>query len=194
MFAKIISNVVTVYPYSYSQLYADNPSVSFPPSMDAATMATYNMYVVNTAPPPAYDLATQKVVEGTPVFVDPNWVQSWTVVALTPAEEEAYKDFFIGDAKINTITYLDDFARTRDYVDADRCCSYTTSSDPQLQNDADYMVLSRDSVIPLAYSILADIKLGVIPVPTMDWFMAQLPPLAWPVAETWPAVNGMGVL
>jgi len=175
-------------------LEANFPNTSFPEDMTPAFLATYDVYEVVPTSQPAYNPATQKVVEVTPTLNVSVWQQTWAVIALTVPEQDAYKTQFIAQAKAETIGYLDDFANTRDYADCDRCCGYSNSTSAQLSGDAAYMVSSRDTVITQAYVIFANIQSGAMPVPTMSAFLAMLPTLAWPNPETWPAVNGTGVL
>lgn len=189
-----INTTTLHYPISEQEIRLLYPNTSFPvpfvPPPDYA-------WVMQT-PIPTYDWITQGYREIAPTYSGGTWHQTFEVYSLTPTEiainEESNKTQFISDAKKNTVDYLDEFARTRDYSDADRCCGYSTSGDPQLANDGAYMIAMRDDVVVTGYAILNDVKTGAIPVPTMEWYMEQLPPLEWPTAETWPAVGGDPVL
>lgn len=192
-YVKTSGLTVVAYPYTYNMLRNEYPATSFPPETDAL-MASYSAYPVVATPYPAYDPALQRIEEGLPVYSAPNWVQVWNVVALTLPEQAEYKTQFIAAAKQQTVSYIDSFASSRDYLTADRCVSYAASTEPQLAADAAYMTQARDDVVATAYTVFADIQANVIPVPTMDAFLAMLPALAWPNPETWPAVNGTGVL
>ena len=194
IYAQIISGVVMAYPYTLDELYAANPNTSFPENPTLDFLATYDVYEVVPVAPPSYNPATQVLEELVPTWNGSIWQQTWAVITASPAQQLAYKEQFIDDAKANTMQYLDTFASTRDYQNSDRCCGYKGSSNSQLDADATYMRSARDSVITSAYSTLAQIKSGAIPVPTMSAFMATLPALSWPNPETMPAVDGTAVL
>ena len=92
--------------YSIGQLRRDNPQVSFPKSIPAATLAEYDVYPLKATEQPAFDPMTQRVEEGTPARQrtknpdgtfkpdDPatpeseawEWVQVWNLVALSADE------------------------------------------------------------------------------------------------------------
>jgi hypothetical protein len=194
LYAKIVSSVVLIYPYTLGELQADHPNTSFPEDMTPTFLATYDVYEVLPTIQPAYNPATQKVVEVTPMFNGSVWQQTWSVVALTAPEQQAYKLQFIDQAKAAMVQYLDTFASTRDYQTCDSCCGYMGTSSAQLDGDATYMFSARDTVVASGYATLAQIKIGAVPVPSMSAFIASLPTLAWPNPELWPAVDGMAVL
>ena len=78
------------WPYSLSQLRADEPSRSFSSSPSDAELAEYGVFRVHPQEQPSYDPATHRVVEVQPVEQDGAWQQAWEVVELTPEEAEAY--------------------------------------------------------------------------------------------------------
>lgn len=80
----------TVWPYSLSQLRADEPSRSFSSSPSDRELAVFGVFRVQATSAPAYDPATHRVVEVQPVEQDGTWLQAWELVDLTDAEKEAY--------------------------------------------------------------------------------------------------------
>lgn len=80
----------TIWPYSLSQLRADEPSRSFSASPSDAELAFYGVFRVQPQPQPAYDPAEQRVTEAAPALVDGSWQQAWELVELTDAERETY--------------------------------------------------------------------------------------------------------
>lgn len=80
----------TVWPYSLSQLRADEPSRSFSSSPSDRELAVFGVYRVQPQAQPSYDPATHRVAEVQPVEADGAWQQAWEVVPLTPEEAEAY--------------------------------------------------------------------------------------------------------
>ena len=93
MYAKIVDNVVSKYPYSLGDLKADNPLVSFPP--DALTRADiradYGIVEVVAVTQPA--VSGHITVEGTPVKDGSDWNQVWNSVLKSPSDVlESEKD------------------------------------------------------------------------------------------------------
>ena len=96
MHALIENGAVKQYPYGLGQLKAANPLTSFPAEANDEMLASYGVQRVFFSTPPAIT-ATQVLEEGTPVFVDNRWTQSWTVRDMT-AEEVASRDNAKADA------------------------------------------------------------------------------------------------
>jgi len=72
--------------YTIGQLRRDNPQVSFPKTIPESLLSEYSVFPCSPTQKPAYDLATHKVVEGTPAQVNGAWLQVWNVVPLTAEE------------------------------------------------------------------------------------------------------------
>ena len=72
--------------YTIGQLRRDNPQVSFPKTIPESLLSEYSVFPCSPTQKPAYDLATHKVVEGTPAQVNGAWLQVWSVVPLTGEE------------------------------------------------------------------------------------------------------------
>ena len=66
MYAYIIENKVTKYPYSFSQLKDDNKDTSFPAEMSDERLVEWNVYSVKPTTTPEVD-HTKNVTEGTPI-------------------------------------------------------------------------------------------------------------------------------
>lgn len=96
MHALIENGAVTQYPYGIGQLKAANPLTSFPSEANDEMLASYGVQRVFFSTPPAITV-TQVLEEGTPVFADDRWTQSWVVRDLT-AEEVASRDNAKADA------------------------------------------------------------------------------------------------
>jgi len=77
---------VETYPYSISQLQADNPSTSFPSPMPDERLADWNVVIVVPVDAPSYDPITQNLKELTPEEIDGVWTQVWEVTDATPEE------------------------------------------------------------------------------------------------------------
>lgn len=71
--------------------------------------------------------------------------------------------------------YLDAFAQTRGYDGIMSACSYSNSTDAQFKLEADYCIQLRDTTWRMGYAILAEVKAGNRPVPTVEELIAELP-------------------
>jgi hypothetical protein len=83
---------IQTYPYSVSQLRADNPGTSFPVDIPEERLADWNVVPVQVTTQPEYNHITQDLIEQTPENVDGVWTQVWSVVdvsAETVAERTA---------------------------------------------------------------------------------------------------------
>lgn len=70
---------------------------------------------------------------------------------------------------------LDAFAQTRGYDGIMSACSYSNSTDAQFKLEADYCIQLRDSTWRMGYAILAEVKAGNRPVPSVEELIAELP-------------------
>jgi hypothetical protein len=75
-------------PYSIGQLRRDNPQVSFPSTIPAASLAEYAVYEVTEAPLPSYDSSTQTLSQAVELVED-MWTQVWTVAPLPQDQAES---------------------------------------------------------------------------------------------------------
>ena len=86
LYARIDGGAVSQYPITESNIRSQNPNTSFPAGqLSPNTMLESGCYPV-TETSAAFDSNTQRPVEGTPVLVDGQWRQVWTVVDLTAQE------------------------------------------------------------------------------------------------------------
>jgi Iap family predicted aminopeptidase len=82
MHALIKDGQVFRYPYGVSDLRRDNPNVSFPKNMSDEALAEHGVMRVFFSTPPEITY-TQDIKEGTPVFTDSRWTQTWSIVDLS---------------------------------------------------------------------------------------------------------------
>ena len=82
-------------------------------------------------------------------------------------------------------TALDNFAKTRGYDGIMSACSYSNSTDAQFKLEADYCIALRDTTWRKGYEILAEVKAGNRPVPSVEELIAELPvgSAKWPDEE-----------
>ena len=100
MYAKITNGVVEKYPYSIGELRKDNKNVSFPAKPSNETLAEWGVYPVVSTAEPSYDIATQRVVWGTPALVNGQWTHTWQTIALSAEEQQSVRQ-----AKENDVRY-----------------------------------------------------------------------------------------
>lgn len=79
MYIKLNNGQIEKYPYSVSQLKADNPDTSFPKDIPDSLLAEWNVYPVKGALMPNYDY-TKKLIEKQPDLINSEWTQVWEVV------------------------------------------------------------------------------------------------------------------
>ena len=79
---SIDGTTVAQYPFTFRDLRAANPGISYPAEPSDAKLAEWGVYAVTPAEKPAYDL-NFNIVEGTPELVATVWTQVWTQVAAT---------------------------------------------------------------------------------------------------------------
>jgi hypothetical protein len=79
---------VEKYPYTLGDLRKDNSNTSFPKNPTEEQLAEFNVFRVERTPEPSFNEATQRCQEINPVLQGGKWVQAWSVVSLTAAEQE----------------------------------------------------------------------------------------------------------
>ncbi len=77
---------------------------------------------------------------------------------------------------------VDDTARERQFRDGVTLASYTASTKPKWAAEAQAFVAWRDNVWFYAYGELAKVQAGQRPQPTVEQFLTEIAPIAWPVA------------
>jgi hypothetical protein len=77
---------------------------------------------------------------------------------------------------------VDTTARERQFRDGVTLASYTASTKPKWAAEAQAFVAWRDNVWFYAYGELAKVQAGQRPQPTVEQFLAEIAPIAWPVA------------
>ena len=81
MYAKIIDNVVTKFPYSMGDLHVEYPDTSFPAAPTAETLAAFGVYKIVEATAPTVDSKTHRQSRSIQQ-VDGVWTQVWALQQL----------------------------------------------------------------------------------------------------------------
>lgn len=92
---------------------------------------------------------------------------------LTPEEIQANLTQAVQD-------HMDKTAQERRYDDIFTAVSYVNSSDPVFAAEASALLLWRDQVWRLCYTMLDEVKAGVRPIPSVTELLAELPKFEWP--------------
>lgn len=193
--AKVLNGVVLLYPYTYSELFAENPSTSFAVKGDESDLNKWyqdtedaasgaRIAVVTETAKPSFDEDTQTCTEGTPVRTAGVWNQVW-VVADKPAPDVAIglqerQRKRIQAIKAAVQKRLDDFAQTKHYDGILDACSYKGTATLAYRNQAAYCMDMRDAYWVYTLQAIQDIKNNVRPLPTVAAFLTELPTLTWP--------------
>lgn len=90
---------VVVYPYTFSNLQAENPYTNFGDNQDVmywfplTTLGEqgYQLFPVLESPQPSYDPVTQYIVAGAPEETGGQWYTTWIIGTYDP-EQQAYQD------------------------------------------------------------------------------------------------------
>jgi len=77
---------------------------------------------------------------------------------------------------------VDETARERQFRDGVTLASYTASTKPKWAAEAQAFVAWRDNVWFYAYGELAKVQAGQRQQPTVEQFLTEIAPIAWPVA------------
>ena len=95
----------------------------------------------------------------------------------TPEEQQAA---LLAEFVAAIQTYLDDFARTRNYDGILSAATYATSTVGKFRAEGQYAVEARDATWVKGYAIMDDVLAGARPMPSLAEVLDELPPLAWP--------------
>ena len=78
---------------------------------------------------------------------------------------------------------VDSTAREKQFRDGVTLASYTASTKPKWSAESQAFVAWRDNVWFYAYGELAKVQGGQRPQPTVEQFLGEIAPIAWPVAS-----------
>lgn len=181
MYALIINNTVSKYPYTYQTLCADNPNCSIPRPTSEEAWNVWGVYSVTPVTMPASSVA-KVVYEGTPIFQDGEWRQNWLERDATQAEIDSNTFNLAQGITQATQARLDAFAQTRNYDGILSACTYVNSTNLTFQAEGEYCLQQRDATWAKLYEILAEAEAGARPIPTgYAEIESELPALVWPV-------------
>lgn len=180
MYAKIENGAVVAFPYSYLQLRIDNPRTSFLPEgqIQPADLAPFGVLPVDEQPMPAYDPLQSRPVEFLAVQGE-RVVRGWTLRPATPEESaQAVADLVaVYDDALSA--HFDAVARQRNYSGRNTAALRAGYPGP-FQAEGIAFAQWMDSCNLIGYQLLADVQAGTRALPTVEEFIASLPPISWP--------------
>lgn len=91
-----------------------------------------------------------------------------------PTEEELQQQFEDGIE-----AYMDSVVQTRNYKNIHTAASYVNSTNEKFAREGAACNKWRDDVWDKCYAILAEVKAGTRPIPTLEEVIAELPVLVW---------------
>jgi hypothetical protein len=159
-------------------------NVSFPAAIDAQTLNGYGADEVYATPRPVVP-PTQSAERNGVEFVNGQWRHAWQITDL-PAEQAAVR---LAAAKHEAISLnsaaiqaeLDRQALAKGYDSIISACSYAAQPEgAPFQSEGAAFLNWRSAVWSHAYSVLADVEAGNIPMPTPEEAVAQMPALVLP--------------
>lgn len=86
MYAKIINNVVTKFPYTLGNLHVEHPDTSFPAAPTTELLSAFDVFKIAETPAPTVDSKTHRL-SSSAQQVGGVWTQVWQTQQL--AENEA---------------------------------------------------------------------------------------------------------
>jgi hypothetical protein len=159
------------------------PDVSFP----AVFVPPEGYFYIFPTSIPSYDADTQYIRQLAPELTNlGHYEQRFEVVDLAPeiiADRLNAKMALFQNQVVDAIQLrLDNFARTRNYMNILSACSYVNSSVPRFAADAAYCVSARDNTWDTLHTLLAEVQAETRVIPeTVQGVLDILPTLAWPV-------------
>ena len=76
--------------------------------------------------------------------------------------------------------HLDEAARERGYDSILSACTYVDSTVPRFAAEGQAAINWRDAVWSACYTVMHEVKTGMIELPTQQELIAALPVIAWP--------------
>lgn len=182
MYAKVENGSVVQYPYSYNDLKAEHPEVSFPSSMPVERMAEHGMVIVVAKGKPAFNPLTQVVEESIPAFnaVKNQWEQVFVVRSATAEDVERASLALVAQFDKALTDHMDAVAQSHRYDNRITCALRAGYPGP-FQAEGQAFASWMDNCNAFAYGVLLEVQAGTHPMPASpEAFIATLPVITWP--------------
>lgn len=165
--------VINTNPQSPQSLPVTWANVSNFNCLPPADVARYNWFPFVEAVRPAYNPASQKLVQE--LHFDGEQVnQLWTVANLSDAEKMDYLRSQRAILKSFLDRYMDSQVAPKDYDSVLTACTWINATTPEWASDARAASAFREECFKRAYQIESDVLAGLRPVPTEAEFQAAM--------------------
>lgn len=146
--------------------------------LPASEVAKYGFYPYNPATPPAFNESTQKRVE-TLTFTGTAVNQTWQVVNLTTQEQIDFATARLQAIGQAITPFLDASVGRKQYDTIVSATSWNLSNITIYKQEGIEATAYRDQVWQDFGNLVAGVQAGTTPLPTVEGWLASLPPL-WP--------------
>ncbi|AVH44019.1 hypothetical protein [Agrobacterium tumefaciens] len=126
-----------------------------------------------------YEEALGAIIDGKAVSIN----GGFAIVDAPAAEEPPSDPPTIADYENAIQAIVDGTAKTKLFRDGVTLASYTASTNPVWAAEAQAFVAWRDGVWTYAYAELAKVQAGEREQPTVEQFLTEIAPIAWPVSS-----------
>lgn len=75
--------------------------------------------------------------------------------------------------------YIDNIAREKNYENGFTCATYVNSTNEAWKQEAQTFVAWRDACWLYAYNVYNQVENGIIPAPTLESFLSDIPAFNW---------------
>lgn len=146
--------------------------------LPASEVAKYGFYPFNPATPPTFNESTQKRVE-TLTFTGTEVNQTWQVVNLTQQERIDFATARLQAIGQAITPFLDASVGRKQYDTIVSATSWNLSNITIYKAEGQQATAYRDQVWQDFGNLVAGVQAGTTPLPTVESWLASLPPL-WP--------------
>jgi hypothetical protein len=175
LYLKADGSTVLKYPYTFTDLQADNPHTSFPVPTPEEIYTDFGASVVEETPVPEYDPITQNLSELEPTYSMGEWSQTWLVSAATAEEIEARTQMRYEQTRSELAVYYDAQARLGGFADRNACVARAGYAGTYQVNGQVFGAW-MDECNAIAGALPQ-------PFPPTEEIIALFPALAWPFSN-----------
>lgn len=147
-------------------------------TLDADILPSYGFYPFISSGQPSYDAATQRVEQQLQLSGQ-SVIQAWTIVDLTPEEQQAQVVSRLTEIGNRIQPYLDSQVSVKQYDSIVSATSWNLSNITTYKAEAEQATAYRDQVWQEFGNLVASVQAGNATAPTADEWFASLTPL-WP--------------
>lgn len=177
MYVKASNQTVEKFPYTLNDLKKDNPNASFPKRPSEDMLAEWGVYPVRVIPAPV-TAANEAAEPADPILENGEWVQGWTVRALTQDEIKQKIEMHKEILQAAVTDHMNAVARQKNYDSILSACTYAAFDNP-FKDDGLKAIAWRSAVWVKCYEVLDFVQAGLREIPTAEELIAELPEMEW---------------